>query len=490
MESRQTKACFISVEALAEIWVKQKPPIVIWGTNDYGMQIFHTLCAYGITITCFGDNNINKHGKKLYEKLIISADTLCTLDNPFIVIASYGYQVIFQQLYQTGIRNIYVLEECLKYPLSEILQDHTALQPFFDQYKEKKSDKLLIEMYGNFGDIVITEGIIQALIGRFGKENVYFLVENIWDNANEQFIRLFTDHVFSIHFARFCTDRGYRRNLLEKINGQYFQMAVSICYPIAVSRRRLLNNYNFNVAPIFFNNRSEQYVLDLYTLFLQGLFCFTDRKQLFPIGSLKQKLNHIQFPFLKPKVYAAVAMGASNPAKLYDVQKFAVVMEYFITIKLPVVMLGYGEQDELFYQQLLSIIGETEYLINGISKCSILESIYAVAHSCFFLGTDSGLWNASYVLGKESVVLYGRGEYGNFLHKAPYIHYVMADEKPCSMCSWFCTNRKENGYAQCLGDITPEQIINAIKKVVQAEENKVTQKAVAGIVRNTLDSEE
>jgi hypothetical protein len=92
-----------------------------------------------------------------------------------------------------------------------------------------------------------------------------------------------------------------------------------------------------------------------------------------------------------------------------------------------------------------------------------------VQGAAFFVGAESGMWNASYVLGKPSAVLYGGGDYGGFMHDDRSIRYVMAGARDCFCCRWRCGRLGEGGVAPCIDEIATEQVVGAVRSILAQE---------------------
>ena len=77
--------------------------IIIFGTGSCGKRAYEML-KNQFEIKYFCDNDVNKHGKSLFNIKIISPNQL--LENKFrIIIASMYYDDISKQLIQLGIYN-------------------------------------------------------------------------------------------------------------------------------------------------------------------------------------------------------------------------------------------------------------------------------------------------------------------------------------------------------------------------------------------------
>lgn len=77
------------------------------------------------------------------------------------------------------------------------------------------------------------------------------------------------------------------------------------------------------------------------------------------------------------------------------------------------------------------------------------------------------MWNASVILEKLSIMIYGKGDLGHFKHERNFIHYVMSDWAKCPGCKyWDCPNElRIEGMSPCVVSIESGDIIEAIQCV-------------------------
>jgi ADP-heptose:LPS heptosyltransferase len=144
------------------------------------------------------------------------------------------------------------------------------------------------------------------------------------------------------------------------------------------------------------------------------------------------------------------------------------VLVYIVSKGYLPVILGAGKEDEDFWNSVFSKSLLFHKVVCLVSRLTVRESMSVISDSEIFLGTESGMWNLSYILDKPSVVIYGGGDYGNFMHKDLKIHYVTVKDKSCFRCKWYCSNYDEGGHAKCIYDITEKDIISAIDAAEKA----------------------
>lgn len=462
---------FLTIEQVAEQLKNNTFDVVIWGTGLVAEEVYETLNAHNIKVNYFGDNSCSMQGKHLHGCKILSSLEVVQLELPYVVIGSYVYRPISEKLFSLGIKHVYGLIDCMKYNAMDMQSDRHILNQYFVDYEHKQSNKILVEVYGNIGDAILRLGIVRAIIDVHGSEQIYILVES--ESIAESF-RLVTRNVIVFEKKRYRIEEDYRLDKLIKLNEIYFEKSVVLCDIRLHATRRPLNSLNFNVRNVIYHIQlpTDEYLLDLDIEMIKKEFKRISEKNMLPVGCINDELESIAFQYGLPERYVSVNLGASINERHYPADRFVKVIDYLSDKGYEVALLGQGDYDEEYAEKLLKTVRNNNKVWNFISKLSIVESLYVIRQSEFFVGTDSGMWNASYILNKSSVVLYGGGEYGCFKHKSEKIHYVMVEHKSCFGCRWYCKNKNEHGYSKCVGDIKPQMIIDKVNEIILNNESR------------------
>jgi hypothetical protein len=146
-----------------------KDETIIFGSGFYGKLAYLALSQKGIEISCFVDENPDQHGKKLYDKNIISLDELKKKSkNVNIFICSgYVFNVIVSRLIKLSFKNIFNCIALFKdksfkkdnlsfYGVNEYLDQKTInrkIAIYVAGCQREETDKLNIK----YVDIMITE---------------------------------------------------------------------------------------------------------------------------------------------------------------------------------------------------------------------------------------------------------------------------------------------------------------------------------------------
>lgn len=446
--------CYLNSNELIEK-VSGNVQVIIWGTGRTAMEVAWTLDFLKIPLYAYADSNPQNCGKRIRGKKILNLEQVRQLENPFVLIGSFVVQPIYEKLKAVGIESAAAPLEVLKLPAEEAESDFEVL------------DNTLIELYGNIGDLVLKLGMLKALLRHFGKQSVTVLVET---HANAEMIRLYTDNVMVADKENFIEDRKYRRRFLNRINSGRFRRTFVLCDARLYSNRRLLNPWNCSIREVIMNPAVPQdellWQLDAKMLHQRTGILMADME---PRKSMLKKavLSAVSNPALTGK-YVCIHMGATRRERHYNPVRFSKVIDHITKRGYPCVFLGQGEYDEFFVQQIYNNCDKDSRnkVISYVGKLNLIESFAVIARAVFFLGTDSGMWNASYVLEKPSICLYGGGEYGCFKHEASWIQYLTISEHSCFGCRWFCTNQTEDGYSKCMDGISGDEIILAVDKKI------------------------
>ena len=445
---------------------KENSKVIIWGTGEVAIDIYRTLEYIGISLYAFGDNNMQKHREGFLGYPVLDVETVIKLENPIVLIGSFVVRPIYEQLYSLGITDVYAIYNPIKYKLDEWVNDCKWIREDFKiSTSQRYEEKILIEVYGNIGDVIIKLGLLDAIINKIGVEKVYFLVET-QDIAS--IMEILSPNVIVLEKNAFIKNAEYRILKLKEINRLNFSKSIVIGDIRLHANRRLLDEKIFRCEEVIYHNilPDKEYLPSLDVELVKNKLHMKDTVDFSPKRIIDDEIKKISLIEGIEKKYVVVHMGATKEERHYSPQKMSKVLRYLREKNYEIAMIGYGSYDEFFYNELDIDLQQDIGIHNFIGKLSLKESFRVIQESEFFVGTDSGMWNASYVLDKPSVVLYGGGEFGNFMHNDSKIHYVITEKRECFGCRWFCTNQNEDGYARCIGDISPKMIIEKIDQVI------------------------
>lgn len=440
---------------------------VVWGSGGYAEQVRRTLAALGVPVAGFCT------GKRLSAKAPgdggkeITLDELAAMPHARVFLGTPAFQSARQELESLGIYPAYAVLNCLKYDLPTHLFEREELAAYFRRSVRENSTRVLVEMYGNIGDLVIKTGIVRRLLTRFGPENVHFVCDRLRGDAAYDFLTLFSNNVITIDRDRFASDRSYRMELLHLLNNRHFSFSFALCNITFHSRRRCLNPLNFNVDRVYVREalHFHEYMPTYDARFYRDIFPEDSAADISPEGQLAGPLAATECTVQLPKEYVSVCMGASNNIRRPGSQAFAQAFDRIIGHGFHVVVVGEGAEDERYCNEVLAQVTHPDKVLPRISL-PLRQSLHVVARSRFFLGVESGMWNAAHVLGIPSIVTYGGGDYYGFKHESADIEYVMVNDRSCFGCRWECSRLGVDGSAPCIAGIDGARLLASLEKIV------------------------
>lgn len=459
------KNFFLTTAEVVQLYQTSDFRIVIWGTGIPAQDVFHTMRHAGIPILAWGDNNPQKQGTHLLGMPVYGQEHFPEKERLLVLVACWmSFGAIVSSLEKAGFHNFYGLLDSLKYSIEAMEEDCRFLAAV---QRPKRRDAVLLEVYGNIGDILVHFGILRYLIQKYGT-NAYVLAEG---EAFAELIGLLTPHVYAINREKFHEDATYRRILLKKLCAIGFRKSILLSDARIVATRRILNDIIFPIEKIIV---SRDLAVGDYLPEMDAANLSMENVPLSAVHSLpflSEVISKTPFPRYLPSRYVAINMGTSSKVRRYDPRQFSKVVKHILGKKLAVVFIGAGEYDKAFYRKIREECPNDALLVSYISQLSLRESLYVIQNALFFVGTESGMWNASYLLRIPSVVIYGRGDYGSFRHIADFVQYVSVPDRGCMGCCWFCTNPDLEGRPHCISDITPEMVMDKIDEVIVGIEN-------------------
>lgn len=456
----------IEIDELKRIYLKKERNVVVFGTWEFGCRVRRGLEGFGIRVSCFSDNDSAVIGREVEGLSVIAPEDIVNLEEPIVIIASFWFERIYGQLTRMGIEDVYALEECPVNSWEETEADRVELKEYFENYDVNVSDRILIEVYGHIGDVLVKTGVCKTLINAFGKENVFFLVDDTEQRNIGEYLHLLSDNIIHIEKERFSKDREYRLEKLRYLNSRYFRFSYNLCDMRFHLKMRYVNKFILNIPQIYYAPE-EYYVVDKDYRMLENILGRDVRTECEENNNAVAEIGRVKLDIELPEKFIAINMGAANKIRQYPLKKFKAVYDYLVKKSKNIVFIGAGAYDEEFYRRLVESSERSGKVISLINQLSLLESMAVISRCQYYIGLDSGMWNASVILGKTSIMIYGKGDLGHFRHEKDFIHYVMSDWAKCEGCKyWDCPKEmKADGMAPCVVSVEPEEIIKAIQCV-------------------------
>lgn len=329
----------------------------------------------------------------------------------------------------------------------------------------KKNDKkkALILTQERIGDTLIRLNLLERYNGFF--DEAYFLAFD----GNKEIVELISDRIICIDERKITRNIFYRWHFILKLNIMNFDTAVFLVPYSGMYSNSLLYRYLL-IKNKFINrdNYDSSYVLDrqvnLYNYITNQRINVSDVKPDMKKYLLKKNIDLSEkLISILPKEYIVINMGSLDKRRMYPIEKFEKVVKYLIDKNENLVFLGRGVNDSEYYKSIkIKFQKNITNFIDFIDKLTIIESFLVISKAKMFIGVESGLWNSAYALNIPSVVIYGGGNYGRFLHRDDNISYIYT-YLDCYGCKWHCKYFDGNTEkAKCINDIEPSVIIDGI----------------------------
>jgi lipopolysaccharide heptosyltransferase II len=165
---------------------------------------------------------------------------------------------------------------------------------------------------------------------------------------------------------------------------------------------------------------------------------------------------------IKEKAFVTVFPGASIPERRWGADKFGKVAEMLAVLGVAVVVVG-GKEDT---GQGEAIVANGAGL-NLAGRTSLSETVAVIQRSALLLSGDSGVLHIAVGVGVPTVSLFGPGRAKKWAPRGER-HLVINKGLPCSPCTTFGTTPPCPIAAQCMNDITADEVFNAVTVLLTA----------------------
>ena len=165
---------------------------------------------------------------------------------------------------------------------------------------------------------------------------------------------------------------------------------------------------------------------------------------------------------LDNRAFVTIFPGASIPERRWGADKFRKVADLLALLGVAVVVVG-GDGDK----------GEGEVIVAGgtglnlAGRTSLSETAAVIQRGSLLLSGDSGVLHIAVGLGIPTVSLFGPGRALKWAPRGEH-HTVVAKGLPCSPCTTFGTTPACPIGAQCMRDITVDEVFNAVTVLLTA----------------------
>jgi lipopolysaccharide heptosyltransferase II len=159
---------------------------------------------------------------------------------------------------------------------------------------------------------------------------------------------------------------------------------------------------------------------------------------------------------IKGRSSITIFPGASIRERQWGADKFGKVAEMLAALGVAVVVVGGG--DDKGQGEVIVACGTG---LNLAGRTSLSETAAVIQKSALLLSGDSGVLHIAVGLGVPTVSLFGPGRARKWAPRGER-HMVIDKGLPCSPCTTFGTTPPCPVDAQCMNDITVDEVFNAV----------------------------
>ncbi|MBI3583746.1 MAG: glycosyltransferase family 9 protein [Nitrospinae bacterium] len=356
------------------------------------------------------------------------------------------------------------------------------LFPLLIPSRKTHTDKILILKNDSVGDFLLFSGILNFHIKHFG-DGVYCLV----NNNLEDMAKLYTNNVIVIDKNRYFASISYRHRLLKQLNDIGFGMAINSILNSSESRDILqilkipktylyegslskLKDYNFwrkraDIIPSFkifddkgmyinILNHEMHYMEKILNLKVSD----DDIKPHIPLKDVVSETLINKFSLHKGK-YIVFSLSSGDPKRNYPIKEFIEVIKHFHNkLNTKAVLIGLDQYD---LEDRLNNL--SAFVVDLRRKTSLIEDFAIIKHARFFIGNETGITHASWIMGVLTVMIYGGGQFGRF-HPIYKNGYIVNKYMDCYYCNWNC--RYDDTPVPCIKNISASDIIKLSEEIL------------------------
>lgn len=254
-----------------------------------------------------------------------------------------------------------------------------------------EGNKVLIVTMDALGDNLLKVKSIEKIAEFYGKENTYILCKDKWQD-------IYLKQGYNVFVDRYKNTLE-RIKLYRELNKFKYKKVIYFIHDQKNISEEFINSYDKIEYRI--KNSKDKYILEYHKDFLREIL----NKDI-EINDLIPDLRYI-FDNLKKQNIITVGIGSAARVKTMPVVKMAEIINY-LGKKYPnskLILLGSGKTQVKYQKELAKCIN-IKNVVDLVDKISLLESLEYIAKSKFYIGYDSGLTNAAFVLKTKYICLH------------------------------------------------------------------------------------
>ncbi|OGW04873.1 MAG: hypothetical protein A2Z59_03465 [Nitrospinae bacterium RIFCSPLOWO2_02_39_17] len=342
------------------------------------------------------------------------------------------------------------------------------------------SGKVLVIKDNSIGDFLLFSGILSFYIRHFGKEQMYCLVSS----GVREVAKLYTDNIITLDEKKYFASFKYRYELLSELKSLGFETAINsilnssesrdilyiLKFPLTylyggvVMKLRKPGRWKniSNIVPelkMFDDKGSYTSVFAHEKFFMERILNIKvsddEVKPYIPLNNNVSE-NIINKFSLQKGSYIVFTFGSRSAKRDYPSDKFVEVMKYLHRrLGMKTVLIGVDQY---------SSDALPDFVIDLRRKTSLIEVFGIIRHARIFVGNETGVTHASWIMGVPTVMIYGGGQFGGFL---PLFDNgcIVYKQMDCYCCNWGC--KYSDIPVRCIGEIGVDDILKTVDNVIK-----------------------
>lgn len=335
-----------------------------------------------------------------------------------------------------------------------------VLQFFKSSFKQK--DKVLVKSCDGIGDILVRSRLAQRIIDKYGKDNVYFLMQEHYTKLGEML------GYNTIGYSRKERKKIFHRlKKMFDLNRMGFFKYINIEFGNDITVGNLFMEERVgkidNHWMVCKNNKYYTKALAIEDLYV------IDQISLMGKEIIDSKLTRDDFmPDLREIFEVSeedivIAVGSTEKTRVCSpklmIEYIKTIIENFPDKK--ILLVGNGERQKKYADEIVSYF-KSSNLENLVDKTSLKEVFEIVAKSFLFIGFESGLYNLCFALKKRGIILF-KERSGVFIHEVPWLKIIFPNELKRVV--------EDNEYpGEGINSITPKEFEKELLKIREEEE--------------------
>lgn len=165
--------------------------------------------------------------------------------------------------------------------------------------------------------------------------------------------------------------------------------------------------------------------------------------------------------------FFAVCIGSKDPKRNWEKEKYIELINLLqAKYALTAVLVGSKEERKSCEEVRLRCADPTR-IKNFAGQTSVLQLFTVIRGSRFLISNETGICHIGGVLGVQTFIICGFGDYGSFV---PYpkeaegktVHSIFSSKRTCKPCAWQNEQCRKQPVYPCISDITVDEVFNTV----------------------------